>query len=171
MDQPDASLFLCPYDWRKPIRELADNLEVFIDSNIRPIFGNSNIDVIAHSMGGLVAKTYIKKHPDRQNIGRLFLRGYAAPGFSAIFQLLRYPKPTIPWIPYVLGYTARGLKEMARNIPRRLRALAQQDVFPGHRLYQGCSWIIDGNGFKRSSDEVLGYNQTLHFLKNARGDA
>jgi pimeloyl-ACP methyl ester carboxylesterase len=165
--QPHASLFPCPYDWRKPIGELADDLEAFINSKIRPIYGDSKIDIIAHSMGGLVAKTYIKRYSAGQNIGRLFFVGTPHLGSPAIFQALRYPRPVIPWLPYVLGYRAITIKELARNLPGAC------DLLPSRLYFLDTGYIrdpldLDDNGFKRSTNEILDYAQTLHFLKNAR---
>ncbi len=50
------------YDWRKNLDDAADQLRVEIDR----WFGNdSPVHLVAHSMGGLVSRTFIKRHPDR----------------------------------------------------------------------------------------------------------
>ncbi len=50
------------YDWRKNLDGAADQLRVEIDRS----FGHdSPVHLVAHSMGGLVCRTFIKRHPDR----------------------------------------------------------------------------------------------------------
>jgi pimeloyl-ACP methyl ester carboxylesterase len=50
------------YDWRKNLDDAADQLRVEIDR----WFGNDEpVHLVAHSMGGLVCRTFIKRHPDR----------------------------------------------------------------------------------------------------------
>ena len=64
-------------------------------------------------------------------------------------------------------------KEVSRKWPAIFQAA--YELLPSRMYFLDIGYIrdpldLDGNGFKRSSDEVLGYNQTLHFLKNARED-
>ena len=50
------------YDWRKNLDDAADQLRIEID---RWFGSNSPVHLVAHSMGGLVCRTFIKRHPDR----------------------------------------------------------------------------------------------------------
>ncbi|KKT30844.1 MAG: PGAP1 family protein, partial [Microgenomates group bacterium GW2011_GWC1_44_10] len=54
----NTDLFIFPYDWRKPLTNLADDLKSFIDG--KNLTGK--IDLIGHSMGGLVARSYAQKY-------------------------------------------------------------------------------------------------------------
>lgn len=52
------NLFVFPYDWRTDIALLSEKL----DQNIREVLsntGSNSVDVIAHSMGGLITKKYL----------------------------------------------------------------------------------------------------------------
>src|SRR5262249_47024025 len=49
------------YDWRKDIRQSADELAVFIDR----AFPNQPVHFIAHSMGGLVVRAFMTRHPEK----------------------------------------------------------------------------------------------------------
>jgi len=53
-----TDLFVFPYDWRKPLSNLADDLKSFIDS--KNLTGK--VDIVGHSMGGLVARSYGQKY-------------------------------------------------------------------------------------------------------------
>jgi pimeloyl-ACP methyl ester carboxylesterase len=50
------------YDWRQNLDQAADQLRVEID---RWFGHDSPVHLVAHSMGGLVCRTFIKRHPDR----------------------------------------------------------------------------------------------------------
>jgi pimeloyl-ACP methyl ester carboxylesterase len=50
------------FDWRKDLKLAADELQ----AQISGWFGDdAPVHIVAHSMGGLVARTFIKKHPQR----------------------------------------------------------------------------------------------------------
>ncbi len=53
-----TDLFVFPYDWRKPLDGLADDLKTFIDSKNF----SGKINLVGHSMGGLVARSYAQKY-------------------------------------------------------------------------------------------------------------
>ncbi|MGZ5434551.1 MAG: lipase/acyltransferase domain-containing protein [Pyrinomonadaceae bacterium] len=64
--QPDGSsptLFAFPYDWRKSNAENADALGVLI-KQVRDMHSGSDVDIVAHSMGGILAQRYILKNPN-----------------------------------------------------------------------------------------------------------
>ncbi|MEO6810139.1 MAG: hypothetical protein ABI353_13580, partial [Isosphaeraceae bacterium] len=50
------------YDWRKSLNEAADQLRIAID---RWFGANAPVHLVAHSLGGLVCRTFIQRHPDR----------------------------------------------------------------------------------------------------------
>ena len=52
-------LLIFPYDWRKSLDQLADDLDVFINDNTEP---DQRVDIIGHSMGGLIGRIYAQKH-------------------------------------------------------------------------------------------------------------
>ena len=52
-----TNLFVFGYDWRKKLTDLADDLNTFINNS-----GISKINLVGHSMGGLVARSYAQKY-------------------------------------------------------------------------------------------------------------
>ena len=81
----DARAFF--YDWRRDIRAAADDLRHSIDS----WFGfGAPVHLVAHSMGGLVARCYTKQHADRwAKGGRLVMLGTPNYGSFATVKLLQ----------------------------------------------------------------------------------
>ena len=55
----NENLFVFTYDWRKSIREAATGLAAFVEFVLSRT-GSSKVDIIAHSMGGLVVKSYFR---------------------------------------------------------------------------------------------------------------
>ena len=74
------------FDWRLDLADLADALRAQIDK----WFGASApVHLVAHSMGGLVARTYLLRHPQRwAKGGRLIMLGTPNHGSFAIPQVI-----------------------------------------------------------------------------------
>lgn len=69
-------LWRLPYDWRKSPYDLADQLKTLIDDISGTDGGHAwcnEVDIVAHSMGGLVASTYLRKYPEhsRNHVHRM----------------------------------------------------------------------------------------------------
>ena len=59
----NESLFVFPYDWRVDARITAQGLKDRID-DILAESGAARVDLVAHSLGGIIAKSYLYAHPD-----------------------------------------------------------------------------------------------------------
>jgi len=185
--QMNANLFLFPYDWRKPIEEIAEDLASFINSTVRRIWGNTKIDIIAHSMGGLVTKAWLLSHTSEQNIGKIIMVGVPHLGSPQAYVSLKYSGPwPLAWIPWIWGYKAKSMKIVARNLPSVYELLPSEEYFNIDYLWapqleklqeQGVMII---NGYIRdpldqdqygynaeNPNELLDFEKTCHFLKHA----
>lgn len=60
------------YDWRKRVSENGALLKTFIDSLVK---NGEKVDVVAHSMGGLVARSYIEQETINNKIDKLITVG------------------------------------------------------------------------------------------------
>jgi pimeloyl-ACP methyl ester carboxylesterase len=67
-------LFIFPYDWRKSITENAPKLGDLV-KQIRSLYPNSDVDIVAHSTGGLLARRYIIDNPGTHHVARLVTIG------------------------------------------------------------------------------------------------
>ena len=61
--RPDDDVFYFVYDWRRDIDDLADELDTFME-NIRTLTGYDQVNLVAHSMGGLVVKSLFNQHTE-----------------------------------------------------------------------------------------------------------
>lgn len=64
------TMFVFPYDWRLSNINSAEKLSDLVDC-IRQIHPGKRINILTHSMGGLVARRYIINHPTDHNIDKL----------------------------------------------------------------------------------------------------
>ena len=69
-----ANLFTMPYDWRQSNVLTAVQLENKIDE-VQAICGCAKVDLVAHSMGGLVARQYIQSARYENDVDQLIFLG------------------------------------------------------------------------------------------------
>lgn len=70
----NKDLFVFPYDWRKDISSTAPLLDQKIES-IKTQTGSQKVDIVAHSMGGLVARNYIADPTKAGKVRKLITLG------------------------------------------------------------------------------------------------
>ncbi len=147
----DINLFVFPYDWRLDL----GNAQVLLDQKIEQIknqTGFSKVDIIAHSMGGLVAQDYIA-HSGTASVDDLIFVGVPHLGApKAAMALLTgdidAPRKTI---------NASRVKEIAQNSPAIYQLLPNSKYF---EVYQGYIKVVPEYG-------ILDYDQSLEFLADS----
>jgi pimeloyl-ACP methyl ester carboxylesterase len=78
-----ADLFVFDYDWRKSVFDNAKRLAKFVDEKIPQ---GQRADIVAHSMGGLIARVYAIKHDGAARIARLFSAGSPFLGSAKVYE-------------------------------------------------------------------------------------
>ena len=68
-----VNLFIFDYDWRRSAFDNAAKLEGFVREKIPDPF--QRFDILAHSMGGVVARIYALRHDNTAQLARLFSAG------------------------------------------------------------------------------------------------
>ena len=111
--EPKPSLFVFAYDWRQPIEENAHLLSEYVEV-VAEFYPKKKVNIVTHSMGGLVARRYIIDHPGKVNklitIAAPFL-GSAKPLYQMIYGKLSAPAN------YGLEATEAGLAEFLTGGP------------------------------------------------------
>jgi pimeloyl-ACP methyl ester carboxylesterase len=74
-------LFVFDYDWRRSAFDNAQALDGFVRANV----GESRVDILAHSMGGLVARIYTVRY-GKDRVARLISAGAPFQGAAKVFQ-------------------------------------------------------------------------------------
>lgn len=70
----NVDLFTFPYDWRRSNVDTATDLKTKIDS-VKLFCGCGTVDLVAHSMGGLVARQYIESPAFTHDVDHLIFLG------------------------------------------------------------------------------------------------
>jgi len=79
-----TNLFTLPYDWRKRIEGTAGAAEKLRDLVSTELGENARIDIVAHSMGGLVAREFARKNPGQ--VRKLIFLGTPQNGAPAAYR-------------------------------------------------------------------------------------
>ncbi|MBI2334369.1 alpha/beta hydrolase, partial [Candidatus Daviesbacteria bacterium] len=101
-----TDFYVFPYDWRKDLSGSAGLLDQKIQS-IKSQTGSQKVDIVAHSMGGLVARNYIADPAHAQNVRKLFTLGTPHLGSVDAIKKLRYGDCLTP-LPVSLGPICLG---------------------------------------------------------------
>lgn len=143
-------LFEYGYDWRKDLRQSAQGLARRVEE-IKRQQKVSKVIILAHSMGGLVARYYAKEHSSDIHI--LIQLGTPNNGSPKAYAMIRYGiLGPIPWvIPW--GPSAEDYRTMARNLPGVYHLLPNRTYFDLYRKENRGGFLTDLNGNIRKSPE------------------
>ena len=149
----NQDLFYFSYDWRLDLTDTATLLKNKIDE-IKLQTDSEKINIVAHSMGGLLAKEYINQN-GKENIDKLIFVGtphLGAPKAGKV--ILTGDKMGIPWL------EKERLKELSKNYPAIHQLLPKQTYFDLVGPYIKKIFQI----IPSEISSVLDYNQTKQFL-------
>ncbi len=160
------NLFTFPYDWRYGVSgKYADgttNSDLLGEkiSQILAQTGASKVDVVAHSMGGLIVKKYAMDNPTSNYIGKAVFVGVPNTGSPKAVKVLVQGDNM-----GVLGLNDQEMKKIAENMP------AAYDLLPSQQYYDtkgSFIEVIDRGGpfnfFPTQKD--LDYSEAENFLIN-----
>lgn len=81
------NLFVCHYDWRKRNKDTMKTYLKPMIKQVRERFPHHKIDLLCHSMGGLVARSYIQSYDFQYDIDKLIMLGTPQQGAIAAYYL------------------------------------------------------------------------------------
>jgi pimeloyl-ACP methyl ester carboxylesterase len=159
----DCTLFPAPYDWTKDVDTIArDYLKNFIRlAQIKA--GTKKVHIIAHSMGGLVTRSYIQNYYDN-DIDRFAMVGTPNHGAANAYYLWQGGDPKLaddlnePW--YIDGHNAFDFYTETLNLLHR--------EIKGENLYWEplCAWGLGCKYFGYDTTEIQQFLQgEVHSLK------
>lgn len=135
--EENRSLFSLPYDWRKDLKDIATSLQQKI-SEVLEKTGSKQVDIIAHSMGGLVVRYYLNNLERNSNkVRRLIFAGTPQHGAPKAFKALVWGDPDYPFRFFFNRTTA---KKLAETFPSVYQLLPTRKFFALYR------YIIDIEG-------------------------
>ncbi|MDD5147048.1 MAG: hypothetical protein PHV63_00655 [Candidatus Daviesbacteria bacterium] len=164
------NFFTFPYDWRKDVRNTKDSLDNLIET-AKTASGQSQVNLVVHSMGGLVARYYISDASKAAKVNKLIELGVPHLGAVDTTKALMYGKPLGRQIlgDFYLGVPASEVKDIFQNLPTAFQLLPSKTYFD---FYNNSSQNqpypfkddrdIDNNKITGSLD----YDQTKTLISN-----
>jgi pimeloyl-ACP methyl ester carboxylesterase len=160
-----ASLYVFAYDWRQDIDIIADDLAKLITC-VRNKHGGSDVDILTHSMGGLVARRYIVEQKEQSHVGKLIT--VAAPWLGAPRAI---PIMTTGWYEPIINAILNpvDLKAIAATMPG-VWQLAPSPYYYDliartERPLTEDGRDLDGDLFPQGWFDELDYAQTMLWLE------
>lgn len=165
------NLFCYSYDWRKSTAWSGKNLSAYIDSVLKWTKSNK-VNIVAHSMGGLVAKSCVK-NSNTERINKLVFIGTPHLGAPKIYYTMLTGDVEFGFFdPFISNET---IKTITRNMPSTYQLFPSADYFDAsinngrsqshlyaHSLKKVYPFITQKN------NEILGFSDALLFFKDLR---
>jgi pimeloyl-ACP methyl ester carboxylesterase len=156
------NLFCFSYDWRKDNAYNAELLSEFIDS-VLSWTGSDKVNLVGHSMGGVVAKTFIKLF-DNSRVEKMVFIGTPHLGAPEVLTVMLNGK-LFEWLNNFI--TNSLIRELGRNLPSCYQLIPTRSYFDttlsngiseGVEVYLECFQLLDGS--------YLTYDELIEYLRN-----
>lgn len=158
------NLFCFTYDWRKNNLTNAELLSCFIDS-VLTWTGHNNVNLVSHSMGGIVSKTCIKIF-DKSRIDKMVFIGTPHLGAPEVLTVMLKGK-LFEWINFVNEIEWPIIRSLARNLPSCYQLIPSLSYFDLNfnngvstdiEIYSECFQLPNGN--------YANYSELIDYLEN-----
>jgi len=157
----NINLFTLPYDWRLNIGVSASKLKEKIDE-VKLQTGVDKVDIVAHSMGGLIVKKYLADFGG-SSIGKFVDIGTPHTGSPKAFKILSYgDNLDATFFFNLLGLNAERVKIISQNMPSIYQLLPSRNYFDDtNKDYK--YYVFDGV----SGKDRLSFDQTKDYLRSS----
>jgi pimeloyl-ACP methyl ester carboxylesterase len=175
-----ADLWLFPYDWRQEVELTARSLDTLITQALVAANGGQpdpaawsirRVDIVAHSLGGLVGRAYIADAARAARVDQLITLGSPQFGATRALKALVYGDQFGPWFGGI-GLNPQEINDLSQNMAAGMQLLpsrAYDQLYDNSDSTRLRPWgedrDIDGDG---SVLGVLGYDQTNELLLRLR---
>ena len=160
-DTENKNLYTFSYDWRKPLDALADKLDTYIEANIA---SGEKVNLIGHSLGGLVARAYAQKH-GTSRINKIVTVGSPNMGTVQAYNVWEGATTMndVWWERTALEMTTHfgaKLGESKVNTVQRL-APSLKDLLPTYDFQVFNGKIVPWSSLKQKNDHLNNLNQNF----------
>ena len=167
----NTDLFVFPYDWRKDVSLTSSLLDDKINA-IKTQTGTTKVDIVAHSMGGLVARNYISNSEKAGKVRKLFTLGTPHLGAVSSLKALRFGDcltiKELKDFPICTGLNPLETKDVVQNMISGYELAPTQEYFnfyTNHDVnridpYKTASGVLNYSQIKDLLTG-LGYNTSL----------
>lgn len=174
--QKDIDYFVFAYDWRKSLKDIAVDLNFFINQHE---LENERLKIVGHSLGGLVARAYAEEF-NNQNLEQIITAGSPHQGVAQVYKPLSAGEieESNTWLylaqQLALQIYRQGIETNKEVINRNLPVL--KDLVPTYPyLFDRYGNALDINTYQFKNDylsnlNLLPANYELHTLTGQKGD-
>ena len=153
----NSDLFEFPYDWRLDIETLASNLNSKIEE-VKILTGAEKVDLVAHSMGGLLVKEYLNSY-NGNSVGKFIDIGTPHAGSPSAYKILTYGDNLgVNRFFDLININKNEIFEISQNMPAVYQLLPSQEYFNNPPDYYVLD-MTDGNN-------RYDFTQTKDYLKS-----
>lgn len=158
------NLFCYTYDWRKNNLTNAELLSNFIDS-VLIWTGAGQVNLVGHSMGGIVSKTCIQNF-DRSRIKNIVFIGTPHLGAPEVLTVMLKGK-LFEWLNFVNEITWLTARDLARNLPSCYQLIPSYSYFD-LSFNNGVSTDIDiySQCFQMPNGNYTNYPELISYLED-----
>jgi hypothetical protein len=160
----NTNLFVFPYDWRLDIAYTADNALREKIEQIKYQTGAQEVDIVAHSMGGLVVEKYIQDYP-QSSIDKFIDIATPHLGAPKVFKALMYGDD---FDANIGGYgpNPQTIKSISQNFSSMYEMLPSRNYFDASST-DYAAYISNAGGISGG----LNYDQSIAFMATSSRNA
>lgn len=157
-------LFVFPFDWRKDLSQNITALNNKIDTAMTSA-GTTQVQIVAHSMGGLIARDYIRDPEHAKKVDTIVELGTPHAGSPNALAHIMYNK-CVKALGLICIINGNEVNKLLQNFPGSFDLLPSKvyyQLYPDHKDFPfNDGRDIDNNGVKGALD----YTQTKALLSN-----
>ena len=154
---PNRDVFFFSYDWRQDIAKSADKLGYTI-GEVLEICKASKVDIVAHSMGGLVASRFMTNENNRERVGKLITCGTPYEGAPELLNVVLSDEAVAAMKPDLLDAGSVRALGLTKQLRASLASMAE--------LAPTENYIRNGPPFKQYShttySDITGDHETTY---------
>ncbi|MDW8403002.1 lipase/acyltransferase domain-containing protein [Chloroflexus sp.] len=162
-NRTDVTLFIFAYDWRQPIERNAEELGRLITC-VRTLHDAPQVNLLAHSMGGLVAGVYAKNLGDSVYVDKLITIATPWHGAPKMLMALFTGKEPLNWLArWVVGVSTDDIKQWSRVFPGAHQLLPSHIYVDnyGNIVFEEQGWDVNS---KNGDRERYDYTKLISML-------
>lgn len=158
-----STLFTFPYDWRLDVRDEVGRLDNLVNQ-VRAVSPNGKVNVIAHSLGSLLLKEYLRQATSTSFLEKVILVGAPQLGAPKAFKALNYGDN--------MGFEVGPVDILN---PERVKIISQN--MPGiYELLPSRRYVAINGGYVEDFRGVgpkrpLTYNETTAFMQSTNASS